>query len=54
VGTHYQICVSGAAKGPSAELGHKLAAEVGAAIAKAGHSLMTGATTGLPSEAARG
>ncbi len=50
----YQICVSGAAKGPSAEEGHKLAMAVGAAIAKAGHSLMTGATTGLPNDAARG
>lgn len=28
--------------------------EVGAAIARAGHSLMTGATTGLPNDAARG
>ncbi|MDO8591517.1 MAG: hypothetical protein Q7R60_01150 [bacterium] len=54
MGTHYQICVSGAAKGPSAELGRKLAMEVGAAIAKAGHSLMTGATTGLPNDAAQG
>ncbi len=50
----YQICVSGAAKGPSAEVGRKLAMEVGAAVAKAGHSLMTGATTGLPSDAAHG
>lgn len=50
----YQICVSGAAKGPSAELGRKLATEVGMAIAKAGHSLMTGATTGLPNDAAIG
>lgn len=50
----YQICVSGAAKGPSAELGRKLAGEIGAAIAKAGHSLMTGATTGLPNVAAHG
>lgn len=50
----YQICVSGAAKGPSVEHGEKLAAAVGAAIAKAGHSLMTGATTGLPSAAAAG
>ena len=50
----YQICVSGAAKGKSVETGHKLAAEIGAAIAKAGHSLMTGATTGLPNYAAQG
>lgn len=52
--THYQICVSGAAKGPSAEQGTKLARSIGTAVAKAGHSLMTGATTGLPNEAATG
>lgn len=50
----YQICVSGAAKGPSFEQGKKQAEAIGAAIAKAGHSLMTGATTGLPDSAARG
>ncbi|MBI2592141.1 LOG family protein [Candidatus Saccharibacteria bacterium] len=50
----YQICVSGAAKGPSFEQGEKLALAVGVAIAKAGHSLMTGATTGLPNTAAIG
>jgi uncharacterized protein (TIGR00725 family) len=48
----YQICVSGAAKGESVEQGKQLAKEVGVAIAKAGHSLMTGATTGLPEVAA--
>jgi uncharacterized protein (TIGR00725 family) len=50
----YQICVSGAAKGPSAEQGKELAFEVGAAIARAGHSLMTGATTGVPNSSAEG
>lgn len=50
----YQFCVSGAAKGPSFEQGEKLAMAVGTAIAKAGHSLMTGATTGLPNVAAHG
>lgn len=50
----YQICVSGAAKGQSVEQGQKLAQEIGAAVAKAGHSLMTGATTGLPDYAAQG
>lgn len=50
----YQICVSGAAKGESVEAGKLLARSAGAAIAKAGHSLMTGATTGLPNEAAMG
>ena len=48
----YQICVSGAARGESVEEGKALAAELGAAIAKAGHALMTGATIGLPNYAA--
>jgi len=48
----YQICVSGAAKGDSVEEGRALAAEAGIAIAKAGHSLLTGATVGLPNYAA--
>ncbi len=48
----YQICVSGAAKGDSVEEGKLLAAEMGIAIAKAGHALMTGATIGLPNYAA--
>lgn len=52
--SNYQICVSGAAKGDSLEEGNKLAQQIGAALAKAGHSLMTGATTGLPEEAAIG
>jgi uncharacterized protein (TIGR00725 family) len=50
--SHYQICVSGAAKGESVEQGHSLASAAGAAIARAGHSLMTGATTGIPNVAA--
>ena len=50
----YQICVSGAAKGVSAQKGEQLAEQIGEAIAKAGHSLLTGATTGLPSAAAEG
>ncbi len=50
----YQICVSGASRGKSAEQGQKLAQAIGSAIAKAGHSLITGATTGLPNEAAAG
>jgi uncharacterized protein (TIGR00725 family) len=48
----YQICVSGAAKGDSVEEGKVLAAELGVAIAKAGHALMSGATVGLPNYAA--
>lgn len=50
----YQICVSGAAKGESVEEGKELALRVGAAIAEAGHALMTGATVGLPNYAAEG
>jgi uncharacterized protein (TIGR00725 family) len=49
----YQICVSGAAKGDSVEQGRQLVEKAGVAIAKAGHCLMTGATTGLPEFAAR-
>ena len=48
----YQICVSGAAKGETVEESKHLAAELGEAIAKAGHYLMTGATVGLPNYAA--
>ncbi len=48
----YQVCVSGAAKGRSVEEGKALAEAAGIAIAKAGHSLMTGATIGLPNYAA--
>ncbi len=50
----YQICVSGAAKGQSMVEGRELAVASGAAIAKAGHVLLTGATTGLPNFAAEG
>lgn len=50
----YQICVSGAAKGESVAEGKELALQVGAAIAQAGHALMTGATVGLPNYAAEG
>lgn len=50
----YQICVSGAAKGKSVEEGRELATMAGAAIATAGHSILTGATVGLPNYAAEG
>ncbi len=50
----YQICVSGAAKGKSVEEGRLLANAAGAAIAHAGHALLTGATIGLPNYAAEG
>lgn len=49
----YQFCVSGAAKGDSYEQGKKLAAEAGKAIARSHHTLLTGATTGLPEEATK-
>ncbi len=52
--SQYQICVSGAAKGTSVDEGKALAYLLGEAIAKAGHSLMTGATIGLPNYAAEG
>jgi uncharacterized protein (TIGR00725 family) len=48
----YQFCISGAAKGHSVEEGKALAQAAGKALAKAGHSLLTGATTGLPNYAA--
>ncbi|MDB5169638.1 MAG: uncharacterized protein JWN82_34 [Candidatus Saccharibacteria bacterium] len=50
----YQIAVSGAAKGESVAEGKELALAMGAAIAQAGHSLLTGATIGLPNYAAEG
>lgn len=52
--TSYQICVSGAARGDSVHQGKQLAELLGASIAKAGHSLTTGATSGLPEAAADG
>lgn len=50
----YQFCVSGAAKGRSIEEGKDLAFQAGKALAEAGHTLMTGATVGLPNIAAEG
>ncbi|HCM51660.1 TPA: hypothetical protein DIS56_00795 [Candidatus Saccharibacteria bacterium] len=48
----YQFCISGAAKGESYEEGKQLAMAAGRSVAKAGHTLFTGATTGLPEVAA--
>jgi uncharacterized protein (TIGR00725 family) len=48
----YQICISGAAKGESVDEGKRLAQLAGAAVAKQGHVLLTGATVGLPNYAA--
>ncbi|OGL26068.1 hypothetical protein A3E49_02660 [Candidatus Saccharibacteria bacterium RIFCSPHIGHO2_12_FULL_49_19] len=53
-GGKYQICVSGAARGQSVQQGRQLAQALGASIAKAGYTLLTGATTGLPEYAAIG
>lgn len=50
----YSICVSGAAAGHTVKSSSKLAEDLGAAIAKAGHVLTTGATVGLPYYAACG
>lgn len=50
----YQICVSGSAAGETVEKSKTLAYELGAAIAKSGHTLITGATIGLPQAAAKG
>lgn len=50
----YYICVSGAAGGETVEQSKEAAYEVGKAIAKQGHVLLTGATVGLPNFAAIG
>lgn len=50
----YQICVSGAASGDTIEASHQLAFNVGKAIAKGGHTTLSGATIGLPHYAAIG
>ena len=51
---HYQICVSGAASGETVKTSHRLAYQLGYHVAKSGHTLVTGATVGLPQYAARG
>jgi uncharacterized protein (TIGR00725 family) len=48
----YSICVSGASSGETVEKSRYLAERLGAAIARSGHILTTGATTGLPFYAA--
>ena len=50
----YSLCVSGAAGGPVVEQSKEKAYQLGAAIARAGHILTTGATIGLPFFAAQG
>lgn len=50
----YQICVSGAAAGETVDTSHQLAFRLGKTIASEGHTLLTGATIGLPHYAALG
>ena len=50
----YQICVSGAAAGDTVISSHDQAYALGEEIAKAGKTLLTGATVGLPHHAAMG
>lgn len=50
----YSICVSGAAAGDTVKSSGELAREAGAAIGRSGHILTTGATVGLPYQAALG
>ncbi len=50
----YAICISGAAAGKTVLSSGQLAEDLGAAIAKSGHILTTGATVGLPYYAANG
>lgn len=52
--THpFQICISGAAKGPSVELSHGFAKEIAREVVARGHIVLTGATDGLPYYAAK-
>lgn len=50
----YSICISGAAAGETVQQDSDLAYRLGAAIAKAGHVVTTGATVGLPFFGAKG
>lgn len=50
----YQICISGSARGYDKLEAPELAWAAGVAVAEAGHSLLTGATVGLPNFAAEG
>ena len=49
----YKICVSGGAEGSNAIKAYPLARIVGETVAKRGHVLITGATSGVPYEAAK-
>lgn len=50
---NYSICLSGSAGGKTVEVNRPMAERVGTAIAKQGHVITTGATTGLPYYGAR-
>ena len=49
----FKICVSGGSEGKNAQKAYDFARKVGEAIAKRGHVLITGATSGIPFEAAK-
>ncbi|PJE68345.1 hypothetical protein COU94_02445 [Candidatus Shapirobacteria bacterium CG10_big_fil_rev_8_21_14_0_10_38_8] len=49
----FKICVSGGAAGPHAVKAYDVARKVGEAVAKNGHVLITGATSGVPFESAK-
>lgn len=49
----FKICVVGGEEGEHAEKAFPLARKIGEEIAKSGHVLITGATTGVPFEAAK-
>jgi uncharacterized protein (TIGR00725 family) len=50
---NYKIAVSGGAAGKSAQKAYPLARKIGREVAKRGHVLITGATSGVPYEAAK-
>jgi uncharacterized protein (TIGR00725 family) len=50
---NYAICISGAASGRTVEGAKESAERLGRAVAKAGHTTISGATVGLPFYAAR-
>jgi len=50
----YSICISGAAAGETVVQDAELAERLGAAIARSGHIVTSGATVGLPFYGAKG
>lgn len=50
----FQVCVSGAAHGVTVKKDAEAAYQIGKLLAKRGHTVMTGATTGLPLHASMG